>query len=91
MKDIKTADELNELVHEAVRNIEHVADGASVDPVAMVHVGQVQLHQRDDQGRNWDISAGRNLGPFSGAVAKAVEPLRDRYDLAEPKQRHPSA
>ncbi len=90
MKDIKTADELNEMVHEAVRTIEHVADGSTTDPVAMAHVGHVQLQQRDDEGRNWDVSKGRNLGPFSGAIAKVVDPLRDRYDMAEPKQRHPA-
>ena len=84
-KPLKTSQELNLLVADAVRQIELVAEGGSSDPASHAHVGPVDQHPRDDQGRNWDVSAGRNLGPFSGAVTKVVDPLRDRYDLADAK------
>lgn len=86
MKPVKTPNELNLLVAEAVHAIEQVAEGANADPASMAHVGPVYYHPRDAQGRNWDVSAGRNLGPFGGAVTKVVDPLRDRYDLQEPSQ-----
>lgn len=91
MKPLKTSHELNLLVSEAVHAIEVVAEGGNTDPASHSHVGPVYMHPRDDQGRNWDISAGRNLGPFTGAVAKVVDPLRDQYDLAEAKALAPGA
>jgi hypothetical protein len=84
MKETKSSAELDQLVAHAVRGIEKVADARSTGPATDAQIGPVYWHAPDDAGRNWNISAGRNLGPFTGAVARVVDGLRDRYDMKNP-------
>lgn len=82
-KPVKTAQELNDLVAQLVNQIPELVDDLNNQPNLHVIPSPVYWHERDEEGCNWNIAGGRNIGPYTTAIVGIVGDLRRKFDIAE--------
>lgn len=78
-KPILTIQAITEAVQASVNEIPEVIDDAT-QPV----VGDAQWHERDEMGRNWNISFVRNGTAYIDAVRAIIEEMRLKIDVVTP-------
>ena len=78
-KPVLTIQAITEAVQASVNEIpEDIDDGAQ--PV----FGDAHWHERDEMGRNWDISFVRNGIGYIDAVRSIIEEMRLKIDVVTP-------
>lgn len=78
-KPILTIQAITEAVQASVNEIPEVIDDGT-QPV----VGDAHWHERDEMGRNWDISVFRNGAGYMEAFRVIVEEMRLKVDVVTP-------
>lgn len=77
MKEVKTANELTCLVQEKLMQIPIVKDDAAFPAASKAY-----WHERDKEGRNWDINMQREPIGYLDAFKKIKDTIRSKYDIA---------
>jgi hypothetical protein len=79
VKPVWTIQAITEAVQASVNEIPEVIDDGT-QPV----VGAAHWHERDEMGRNWNISFVRNGTTYIDAVRVIVEEMRLKIDVVTP-------
>jgi hypothetical protein len=78
-KSVLSIQAITEAVQASVNEIPEVIDDGT-QPV----VGDAHWHERDEMGRNWNISFVRNGTVYIDAVKAIVEEMRLKVDVVTP-------
>lgn len=78
-KPVLTIQAITQAVQASVNEIPEVIDDGT-QPV----VGDAHWHERDEMGRNWNISFVRNGTTYIDAVRVIVEEMRLKIDVVTP-------
>ena len=80
-KEGRTAEQLRAMAQVRLNYQREVGQMLAADPDRGPKVGEVQPHERDAAGRNWDVSELRFGVGYMDTFRTIVNELREKYDL----------
>lgn len=82
IKPARPAVQLRAMVQVRLNAQPEVQRRVAVDPLCVPVVGQVERHERDALGRNWNITQAVNREGLERTFRFIVDGLRESFDLA---------